>query len=173
MDERPHALDVGLLQHEAAAYVGVMHDRDARRSLVHHLRQRRSLHARLGVVEGRHVAGRELRDGLGADHHAGVLDDHEHLRDALVYVADEPADGRLLLAEGELAGRGDLQAHLLLDVGGVDAVAVANLTGLEVDVVLRHEEERQALGAGSADALHAHGARQDEVDDVVCHVVLG
>ena len=173
MHERAHALDVGLLQHEAAAYVGMVDDLDARGGLVHHLRELGALHAGLGVVERGEVAGRELRDGLGADHHAGVLDDHEHLRDAVVHVADEPADRRLLLAEGELAGRGDLQAHLLLDVGDVDAVALADLAGLEVDVELRHEEEGEALGARAALALDADGAGEDEVDDVVGHVVLG
>ena len=40
-------------------------------------------------------------------------------------------------------------------------------------MVLRHDEEGQALGAGPTHALHAHGAGQDEVDDVVGHVVLG
>ena len=90
-----------------------------------------------------------------------------------MHVADEPADRRLLLAEGELAGRGDLQAHLLLDVGDVDAVALADLAGLEVDVELRHEEEGETLGARTALALDADGAGEDEVDDVVGHVVLG
>ena len=75
----------------------------------------------------------------------------------------------LLAAEGQLARRGDLQAHLLLDVGDVDAVALAELTGLEVDGVLRQHEQGQALGAGAG----ALGAGQDEVDDVVDHVGLG
>ena len=73
-----------------------------------------------------------------------------------------------LAAEGQLAGRGDLEPHLLLDVGDVDAVALAELTGLEVDVVLRQDEQGQALGAGTG----ALGAGEDEVDDVVDHVGL-
>ena len=40
-------------------------------------------------------------------------------------------------------------------------------------MVLRHDEEGQTLGAGATHALHAYGAGQDEVDDVVGHVVLG
>ena len=167
-DQRAHALGVRLLQHQAASHVGVVRDRHARRRLVGHLREVGTLHARLGVVERVQVAGRERRDGLRADHHAGVLDHLEHLRDAVVHVAHEPADGRLPLAEGHLAGGGDLQAHLLLDVGGVDAVALAQLAGLEVHEELRHDEQRQSLGAGAG----ALGAGEHEVDDVVGHVVL-
>ena len=89
-----------------------------------------ALHPLLGEVERVEVAGREGGDGLGADHHPGVLDDLEHLRDAVVHLAEQPADGRLAaadtrVAEGELAGVGDLDAHLVLDVGDVDAVALA------------------------------------------------
>ena len=57
----------------------------------------------------------------------------------------------------------------MLDVGDVGAVALAELAGLEVDVELRHDEERQALGAGAG----ALGAGQHEVDDVVDQVGLG
>ena len=79
-----------------------------------------------------------------------------------------------LLAEGDLAGGGHLDAHLLLDVGDVGAVALAGqLAGLEVEVVLRDDEQRQALGARAADALDAHRPREHEVDDVLGHVVLG
>ena len=167
-DERAHALGVRLLQHEAAAHVGMVRDGHARCRLVGHLGQVGTLHAGLGVVERVEVAGRQRRDRLRADHHARVLDHLEHLRDAVVHVTDEVADGRLLLAEGHLAGGGDLQAHLLLDVGGVHAVASEELAGLEVDEELRHDEQRQTLGACSC----ALGAGQHQVDDVVRHVVL-
>jgi hypothetical protein len=119
------------------------------------------------------VAGRQGGDGLGADHHPGVLDDLEHLRNAVVDVTDEVADRRVLLAEGELAGGRDLQAHLLLDVRDVRAVALAELTGLEVDQELRHEEQRQALGAGAAGTGNALGAGEHQVEDVLRPVPLG
>ena len=80
----------------------------------------------------------------------------------------QPAHGRdAVLAEGQLAGGGDLQAHLVLDVGDVDAVALAELAGLAVEVELRHDEQRQALGAGAG----ALGAGQHQVDDVLGQVV--
>ena len=43
-----------------------------------------ALHPVLGVLQGVEVAGGEGGDRLGADHHPGVLDDHEHLPDAVV-----------------------------------------------------------------------------------------
>ena len=101
-----------------------------------------TLDAGLRVVEGHQVAGRQRGDGLGAHEHPGVLDDPEHLHDAVVHLADQPAlRGHRPVAEGQLAGRGDLQAHLLLDVGDVDAVALAERAGLEVDVELGDDEQ--------------------------------
>src|SRR5690606_23023988 len=80
----------------------------------------------------------------------------------------------LRVAEGELAGVGHLDAHLVLDVGDVRTVALAGeLTGLVVEVVLRDEEEREALGARAADALDALRAGEDEVEDVLLQVRLG
>ncbi len=97
-----------------------------------------------------------------------MLDDVEHLRDAVVDLADEPAlGGNAVAAEGHLARRGDLQAHLVLDVGDEGAVTLAQFVGLEVEVRLRDEEQRQSLGAGAC----ALGAGQDEVEDVLEQVV--
>ncbi len=97
-----------------------------------------------------------------------MLDDVEHLRDAVVDLTDEPALGRDAVAtEGELAGRGGLQAHLVLDVGDEHAVAVAHLALLEVEVELRDEEQRQTLGAGAGTL----GAGENEVEDVLEQVV--
>ena len=142
--------------------------RHARRGLVRHLGQVGTLDARLGVLQRVEVAGRQGGDGLGAHHHAGLLDDLEHLRDAVVHLADQPALGRhAVLAEGQLAGGRDLQAHLVLDVGDEDAVALAGLAGLGVEQELRHEEQRQTLGARSG----ALGAGQHQVQDVLEQVV--
>ncbi len=145
-----------------------MRDGDARRGLVRHLGQVGALDAGLGVLERVEVAGRQRGNRLGAHHHSSLLDDVEHLRDALVHLADEPALGRnAVLAEGQLAGGRDLQAHLVLDVGDEDAVALARLAGLGIEVELRHDEQRQALGARSG----ALGAGQHQMHDVLEHVV--
>ena len=92
--QRPHPLGVRLLRHQRAADVGVVGDGDPRRGLVGGLGQVGALHPLLGVLEGVEVAGREGGDRLGADHHPGVLDDQEHLPDAVVHLAEQPALGR-------------------------------------------------------------------------------
>ena len=141
-----------------------MRDGHPRRGLVGHLGHVGALHAVLRVVQRVQVTGRQRRDGLGADHHAGLLDDVEHLRNALVHLADQPAlGGHAVLAQRQLAGGRDLQAHLVLDVGDVHAVALAELAGLEVEEELRHEEQRQTLGARAC----ALGAGQHQVEDVL------
>jgi hypothetical protein len=49
-------------------------------------------------------------------------------------LADQPALGRhVVLAQGQLAGGRDLQAHLVLDIGDEDAVSLARFTGGEVE----------------------------------------
>jgi len=63
-----------------------------------------------------------------------VLDDVEHLADAVVHVADEQGAAGPVEAEGEVAGGRALEAHLLLEVADDDAVAVfaeAALAGCE------------------------------------------
>jgi hypothetical protein len=79
----------------------------------------------LGVFERVEIAGREGGGGLGADRHAGVFDDTEHLPDAVVNAAHQVPDGGTVEPEGELTGGGALEAHLLLDVGGDHTVALA------------------------------------------------
>ena len=146
----------------------MVRDGHPRRGLVGHLGQVGALNPGLGVLQGVQVAGRQRRDGLGADHHARILDHLEHLRDAVVHVTDQPALGRhVVLTEGQLTGRRDLQAHLVLDVGDEHAVTLAQLAGLRVEQELGHEEQRQTLGARAG----ALGAGQHQVEDVLEQVV--
>ena len=137
---------VGLLQHQHAAHVRMADDRDSRCRLVGHLRHVGRLDPLLGVLEGIQIAGRQRRHRLGADQHPGVLDDVEHLPDALVDTADEVADARLVGAERQLAGRRRLDAHLVFDLGAGDAVALAE-RAVVVHEVLGDDEHREALGA--------------------------
>ena len=149
-----------------------MDDRHPRRGLVRQLGQVGALHPAPREVQRVQVAGGQGGDGLGADHHPGVLDDLEHLPDAVVYPADQGADRRatpwLPGAEGQLAGGGGLQAHLVLDVGDHHAVPLTERPVL-VDQVLGHQEHGQSLGAGAV----ARRAGQHQVEDVLGQVVLG
>ena len=141
-----------------------MRDGHPRCGLVGHLGQVGALYPGLGVFQGVQVTGRQRGDRLGADHHAGHLDDLEHLRDAVVHLADQPAlGGHAVLAQRQFTGRRDLQAHLVLDVGHEGAVALAGLAGFGVEQELGHDEQRKSLGAGAG----ALGAGQHQVDDVL------
>ena len=141
-DEGPHTLGVGLLRHQRPPDVRVVSDRDARRGLVVRLGQVRTLDAVLGELQCVEVAGRESRDGLGADHHPGVLDHLEHLRDAVVHLAQQVAHrGDAVLPERQLAGRRRLEPHLVLDVRGEDAVALAERARRGVEAELRRRGE--------------------------------
>jgi hypothetical protein len=84
--QRPQSLGVTLLQHEHPPHVWVMRDRHPRRGLVLHLRDIGALHPLLSVFQRVEVTAGQRRDRLGADHHPGVLDDLEHLRDAVVHI---------------------------------------------------------------------------------------
>ena len=167
--ERPQPLRVRLLQHEHPAHVRVVDDRHPGRGLVGLPGQVGALHAALGELERVEVAGGQGLDRLAADQHPRVLDDHEHLPDAVVHAADQGADrGQArVAAEGQLAGRGDLEAHLVLEVGDLSAVALAERAVL-IHQVLGHQEHRQALGAGPG----ALRPGEHQVEDVLRHVLL-
>jgi hypothetical protein len=82
----------------------VVDDRHPGRALVRHLGQIGALHPRPGEVERVQVSGRQGGDRLGPDHHPGMLDDHEHLPDAVVDVPDQRAHRGPPGPERELAG---------------------------------------------------------------------
>ena len=83
---------------------------------------------------------------------------------AAVLLADQPAGGAVVVHH---AGRVAVDAHLLFDRAAGDAVARAE-RAVGVDHELRHDEQRDALGAGR----RAFDARQHQVDDVLRQVVL-
>ncbi len=72
-----------------------------------------------------------------------------------------------MAAEGELARRGDLQPHLVLDIGHEHAVAVGEFTDLRIEMELRYEEQAQPFGAGAC----ALRTRKNEVEDVLGQMI--
>ena len=166
--QRPEAFGVGLLSHQAAAYIRVMRDGHSGRGLIGHLGQVGTLDPALGILQGIEVTRRQRGDCLGAHQHSGHLDNVEHLRDAVVHLADQPALGRhAVLTEGQLTGGRDLQAHLVLNVGDECAVALAGFAGLKVEQELRHHEQRESLGARACTL----GAGQHQMENVLEQVV--
>ena len=165
--QRPQAFGVGLLCHQTATNVRVVGDGHPGRGLIGHLGQIRALYPRLGVVERVEVAGGQGGYCLGAHHHSGLLDHLEHLRNAVMNLADQPALGRYaVLTQGQFAGGGDFQAHLVLDVGDEGTVALAGFTGAEVEQVFRHCEQGESLSARAG----AFGAGENQMEDVFEHV---
>ena len=65
------------------------------------------------------------------------------------------------------AGRRGVQPHLVLDRDDADVVGLARIA-VGVEPVFGHQEQRQPLGPGR----RIGRAREDEVDDVVGHVVV-
>ncbi|CFE69244.1 Uncharacterised protein [Mycobacterium tuberculosis] len=91
--QRPQAFGIGLLGHQAAPHVGVVHDCDPRRRLIRHLGQIRALHPLLGEGECVEIARRQCAGGLNSDGHASMLNHREHLRNPVVHAADQIANG--------------------------------------------------------------------------------
>ena len=84
-----------------------------------------------------------------------------------------PTAGTPCRPNDQLARRRRLEPHLVLDVRDERAVARAGLAGDRVEPVLRHEEQRQALGAGRRREPGSLRAGQHQVHDVLGQVVLG
>ena len=146
----------------------MVNDGDPRRGLVGHLGQVGSLNPSLGVLQRIQVARRQCRNGLGTHHHSGVLDDPEHLRDAVVAVADQPSLRRdSVLAEGQFAGGRNLQAHLVFQSGDEHPVALARFAGLGVEQEFGHHKQAQTLGARSSTFGPGQRQVQDVLEDVV------
>ena len=113
-----------------------------------------------GVLEG------ELcrRDALHGRADARGVDEGEHVVEAAVGLANEPA-GRLL--ELNLARRRAVAAHLVLDARNVHVVEVAH-HAFVAHRALGHKEEGDAFRASRC----ARQPREHAVDDVLGHVVL-
>src|SRR6202022_1428663 len=100
----------------------------------------------------------------------GFFDDFEHLGDAVVGVADQPARGRdAVRAKRQLASGGCLVSHLVLEAGRENTVASDDLEAIPVEQILRHDEETEALSARAG----ARGTGQYQVQDVLDGVAAG
>ena len=162
--QRPAAFVEGAHGQQHAAHVAVDDDRVGVAAFVLDAGGGAALQALAGVVGGALVAHLTQTQALDADGQALVVHHREHGRQALVGLADDPALG---VVEVHYAGGGTLDAHLVFDGAGGDAVA---LPGVAVGVgqELGHQEQGNALGAGGG----VRQLGQHQVDDVVHHVVL-
>ncbi len=120
-------------------------------------------------VRDRHLAGPlGHRQALQAHREARVVHHREHVAHAGVLLTDQVADGPLAtFAVAEHARRAGLDPHLVLDAHAGDVIALAQAAVIAHEE-LRHDEAADALGAGRSGGR----ASEDEVDDVLAHVVL-
>jgi len=162
-----HVLGVGLHDEQVALDVRVLDDGDPRSVDVPHLGDVHTLDTLLGVLDRLQVGRRRRAQPLQADADARFVHHVEHVLDALVLLADQPAVAGAVRAEHQRAGGGAVDAHLVLDVAA-DHVVVRAERVVGVDRVPGHHEQAHAL-----DPLgRALDAGQHHVNDVAGHVVL-
>ncbi|MNS66040.1 hypothetical protein D3C72_992340 [compost metagenome] len=163
-DEGAAAFDEGLGLHQHPAHVGVDHDGVGGAVRVLGAGQGAALQTVVGELDGGLIGGVADGQALQAGAEAGLVHDHEHVVHAPAFFADQPALGVLI---GHDAGGVAVDAHLVLEAGAGDAVALAR-RAVRVDQEFRHHEQAQALDARN----RAFDAGQHGVDDVVGEVVL-
>ena len=134
---------------------------------------RLALPALVGESERLLEGGFRDADAFQADGEARIVHHGEHAGEALVLLADEPADRAFLLARNKTiavdhgAGRRTVDAELVLDRGAEEIVAAAK-RAVFVDEEFRHEEERDAARA----RRRVGQACEDQMHDVVGKIVL-
>jgi hypothetical protein len=152
------------LAQQHAAHVGVLGDRHRRRARVLGA-QRPALRALARVGHGLVVGDRRGGDAVDADHDPGLVHHLEHVADALVRLADQPAAAVAALAERQRQAGQALPADLVDHAGHRDVVVDEPVA---LDAAPRHAEQRHALDAGR----RAGDARQGQVHDVVGEIVV-
>ena len=128
---------------------------------------RLALHAVARVGHRALIGAVAEADAFHPDREAGEIHHHEHVLEAAVLLADQPAGRAAVVAVGHHAGRARVDAELVLDRHAVHVVARAE-AAVGVDEELGHDEQRYPL-----DALgRVRRAREHQVNDVVGVVVL-
>ena len=117
-----------------------------------------------GILDGALIGALASRQALNTDAQTLVVHHGEHRCEALVRLADHPADGTV---EVHHAGRRRLDTHLVLDRTTGQRVALTQ-GAVVVDHDLRHQEQRDAAGA----SWRIRQLGQHQVDDILGQVVL-
>ena len=169
LQRRPHhhrarCLVEGADRQQRAAHIGMHDDRIGR--LVRRLRSRKraALQAVAGIGDGVLVGDLGLRQALHRDAKPRLVHHHEHALHALVFLADQPAGGAVVIHH---AGGIAVNPHLVLDRAAGHAVARAKRS-IGIDQDLRHHEQRHALDAGR----RALDSREHQMDDVFRQIML-
>ena len=162
--ERAAGLVDRLDRHQRAPHVRVHDDRVGGLVGIFRTRERAALQALLRVSRGILIGDLRHREPLHADAEPRFVHHDEHRGQAAVLFADQEPGGVVVIHH---AGGIAVDAHLVLDRAAGDAVARAE-RAVGIDEDLRHDEERDALGA----FRRAFDARQHEMHDVLGKVLL-
>jgi hypothetical protein len=158
------ALEIGFLCQQQAAHVRMNDDRVGRFVLGLGAGQRTHLDTVLGVGERVLISDFGQAQALHTHAQPRAVHHHEHRRQTAVRFAHQPALGAV---EVDDAGGIAVDAHFVLYRAAFDAVALPRLA-VRVGQELRHDEQRNALGAGRS----VRQARQHQVHDVVRQIVF-
>jgi hypothetical protein len=162
--ERASCLVEGADGHQRAAHVGMNDDRIS--LLLRRLGagKRAALKPFAGIVDGILIGDFTHRLTLKANTETGFVHHHEHGLEAGVFRTDQ-IPGRLVVIHH--AGGVSVNAHLLFKRAAGDRIALAQRT-VVANHEFRHDEQRNALHP----FRRAFDAGQNQMDDVVGHVVL-
>ena len=118
--ERAHRLDLRLHRQQHAADIGVVNDRYAVAAPPPY---RSALDPLPSIVARRLIGAFGDPQALQSDLLPGLVHHREHMRQALVFLAHQVANGTLLLAKAHHAGGARMNAKLVLDRRTHDVVA--------------------------------------------------
>ncbi len=160
--ERPGSGCLGTHFHQHPLHIGMLDDRRRCRGA-----DGSTLLAIPGIGQGLLVGAIGDGNTLHANPQAGIVHHREHAGQALVLLADQIADRAALIAEDHGCGRGGVDAQLVFQGMAAQVIAGAE-AAISIDHEFRHQEQRNA--AGSRRGIRQ--ARQNEMDDVVRHLVV-
>ncbi len=126
-----------------------------------------ALRAFAGVGERVNVALIGQHGGAEGNADTGFVHHLEHVRQALVGLADQIADRTVLLTEAQYGGGGVAVTHLMQQTGQCDVISRAQAAVL-VDQHLGYQEQRDALDASRC----AFDTSQHHVYDIVGQLVV-
>ncbi len=112
-------------------------------------------------------AAEACAEALHADVETGVVHHVEHDLHPFPLLAEEFADAFSVVAEIQRAGGRSLDAHLVLDVAGMDVVEFAE-AAVGVHPVLGNDEDGDAARAGRI----SFDPGQDRMDDVFGEIMI-
>ena len=154
----------GANREQSAAHVGMNDNRISR--LVRRLwpRESAALQPVAGIGHGVLVGDFRLRQPLHRDTKPRLVHHHEHALHALVFLADQPPGGAVIVHH---AGGIAVNAHLVFDRATGHAVACPQRS-IGIDQDLRHHEQRHAFDT----SRRTLDSRQHQMDDVFGKIVL-